>query len=207
MGSRVIERLMSRGHTVRALVRPGSKRKLPPGASAVSGSALESATFCGSIAPATVLLHLVGVAHPAPWKEKEFRAVDQTSLRASLQAARVAGVKQLVYVSVAHPAPAMRAYIRVREECESEIAESGINSNILRPWYVLGPGHRWPVVLIPMYKVFERLPRTRDTARRLGLVTIGQMVAALVWAVENPAQGIRTLDVPAIRALDNGSSG
>ena len=207
MGTRVIERLIARGHAVRALVRPGSERKLPAGATAVAGNALDSATFSGSIQPADVIVHLVGVAHPAPWKEKEFRAVDQASLRASLEAARAAGVRHLVYVSVAHPAPAMRAYVRVREECEAEIAASGVNANILRPWYVLGPGHRWPVILIPLYRWFERRPRTRDTALRLGLVTIRQMVTSLVWAVENPADGRRILDVPAIRALDNGSSG
>jgi len=35
--------------------------------------------------------------------------------------------------------------------------------------------------------VLERLPSTRDAAHRLGLVTIDQMVAALVAAVEHPA--------------------
>jgi hypothetical protein len=46
----------------------------------------------------------------------------------------------------------------------------------------------------------ERLPSTRDSARRLGLVTIDQMLAALVNAVENPAAGIHVIEVPQIRA-------
>lgn len=41
---------------------------------------------------------------------------------------------------------------------------------------------------------------TRQSARRLGLVTLAQMVNALVDAVENPPTGIRIVDVPAIRA-------
>jgi len=45
----------------------------------------------------------------------------------------------------------MKAYIAVREECEEIIQESGLNATILRPWYVLGPGHRWPYMLLPMY--------------------------------------------------------
>ncbi len=40
---------------------------------------------------------------------------------------------------------------------------------------------------------------TRETARRLGLVTLAQMVDALVWAVEHPPEGVRIVDVPAIR--------
>jgi hypothetical protein len=51
----------------------------------------------------------------------------------------------------------------------------------------------------------RRLPKTRDSAQRLGLVTRGAMVAALVQAVEAPpADGVRIVDVPAIRcALDD----
>jgi hypothetical protein len=46
----------------------------------------------------------------------------------------------------------------------------------------------------------EQLPRTRDGARRLGLVTLEQMTHALAAAVENPCHGIRTVEVPEIRA-------
>jgi uncharacterized protein YbjT (DUF2867 family) len=144
-------------------------------------------------------VHLVGVSHPAPWKEREFRAVDLASVRASVTAARAGEVKHFVYVSVAQPAPVMKSYIQVRAECEAIIADSGLNASILRPWYVLGPGHRWPVVLIPIYALFEHLPGTRDSATRLGLVTIDQMVAALSWAVENPATGRKIISVPEIR--------
>jgi hypothetical protein len=44
----------------------------------------------------------------------------------------------------------------------------------------------------------ERFLGVRDTAR-LGLVTLRQMIATLVWAVENPPEGSRVLDVEALR--------
>ena len=71
-----------------------------------------------------------------------------------------------------------------------------MNATILRPWYVLGPGHRWPYLLLPVYKLMEMLPATREGATRLGLVTLDQMVAALIDAVETPAHGVRMLEVP-----------
>jgi hypothetical protein len=40
----------------------------------------------------------------------------------------------------------------------------------------------------------------REGARRLGLVTLDQMVRTLVSAVENPSIGARFIDVPQIRA-------
>jgi hypothetical protein len=65
---------------------------------------------------------------------------------------------------------------------------------------VLGPGHRWPYALIPMYWLMELLPFTREGARRLGLVTLAQMVRSLVTSVENPSHGVRVLEVPQIRS-------
>jgi uncharacterized protein YbjT (DUF2867 family) len=93
----------------------------------------------------------------------------------------------------------MKAYIAVRTECENLIRNSGLKATILRPWYVLGPGHRWPYALLPLYWLFERLPATREGAQRLGLVTLEQMLAALTNAVDHPREGQRILGVPAIR--------
>jgi uncharacterized protein YbjT (DUF2867 family) len=93
----------------------------------------------------------------------------------------------------------MRAYVAARAAAEAHLRASGLNATVLRPWYVLGPGHRWPYALVPFYWLAEQLPRLRDGARRLGLVTIDQMVAALVHAVEHPATGVRVFDVLAIR--------
>lgn len=93
----------------------------------------------------------------------------------------------------------MKAYLAVRAEVEAALRASGLNATILRPWYVLGPGHRWPYLLLPVYWLMERLPSTRDSARRLGLVTLPQMLQTLVRAVETPAAGIRIWGVPQIR--------
>jgi len=208
LGQRLIPALLQRGHEVRALVRPGSEHRLPVGCAAVLGNALVEASFASRVAPADTFVHLVGVSHPAPWKEKQFREVDLASVEASVVAARTAGIRHFVYLSVAQPAPVMRSYVAIRSECEARIAAAGLPATFVRPWYVLGPGHRWPVALIPFYALTERLPSTRDTARRLGLVTLQQMITALVQAVESPPEGTRILDVEAIRrsALTPGPS-
>ena len=131
----------------------------------------------------------------------QFRAVDLPSVRASLAAAQEAKIRHLVYVSVAQPAPVMKAYIQVRAECETLIRTIGLSATMLRPWYILGPGHYWPMALLPLYAVLKRLPGTREAAERLGLVTIQQMVSALVWAIEHPAEGVRVVEVARIRTL------
>jgi len=184
---------------VRALARPGSADRLPSGCDVVTGHALEATTFASSVAPADTFVQLVGTPHPSPAKAKEFVAVDLASIRASAAVAASAGIGHFVYVSVAHPAPVMKAYIAVRAEGEALLAAAGLRATILRPWYVLGPGHRWAYALAPLYWMAERVPSSRDTARRLGLVTLAQMVTALVYAVEHPPDATRVVEVPDIR--------
>jgi len=198
IGRPLIRELLARGHFVRALVRPGSTGKLPAGAEAVIGNALDAASFAAFIPPADTLVHLVGTPHPSPLKARQFREIDLASVRAAVSAAANSTVRHFIYLSVAHPAPVMRAYIAARMEGEALVRGSGLAATILRPWYVLGPGHRWPYLLQPIYRILESLPATRERARRLGLVTLDQMVAALVRAVENPAQGVKVVEVPEI---------
>jgi uncharacterized protein YbjT (DUF2867 family) len=200
LGRPLIEALLARGHLVRGLVRPGSESRLPEGATPVTGDALTATTFSHAIAPADTLVHLVGTPKPNPRKAAEFRAVDLTSIQASVAAGRAARLRHVVYVSVAQPAPVMKAYIAVRQAGERAIRESGLAATVLRPWYVLGPGHRWPLLLMPLYWVASLLPGTRAGARRLALVTRAEMLAALVLAVEEPPTGIRIVEVPEIRA-------
>jgi uncharacterized protein YbjT (DUF2867 family) len=199
LGRRVVPDLLARGHSVKALARPGSEGRLPTGVEPVIGDALDAVSFAARVAPADTFLQLIGVPHPSPAKAALFRSVDLASAKASTTAAAGARVSHFVYVSVAHPAPAMKAYWQARAEAEAFLAQTRLNATVLRPWYVLGPGHRWPYLLLPGYWIAERLPGTRETARRLGLVTLDQMAAAIVRAIENPAVGMKIVEVPEIR--------
>jgi len=205
VGRSLVPALLARGHCVDALARPTSLASVPAGARPVAGDALDAASFAAAIAPGATLVHLVGTPHPNPSKAAEFERVDLASIRASVDAAGRAQAAHLIYVSVAQPAPLMHAYVAARAAGEAAICAAGLTATILRPWYVLGPGHRWPITLAPLYRLAEWLPGTRATALRLGLVTLAQMARALVAAVEDPPpQGTRrVVDVPSIRAAAN----
>ena len=199
MGRRLAAKLAARGHEVRGLVRSGSKARLADGCERVTGDPLDASTYREYVRGCDTLVHLVGVAHPSPAKKQQFRSIDLASATQAIAAAAATGVRHLVYVSVAHPAPIMREYIAARMEAEAAIGKAGLNATILRPWYVLGPGRRWPLGIAPIYRLLEALPATRDAARRLGLVSAEQMTASLARAVEEPASGVRVWEVPQIR--------
>jgi nucleoside-diphosphate-sugar epimerase len=194
MGSALAGELVRRGHRVRALVRPGSEHKVPSGCELVHGDALNAQTYASQIAPCDTFVHLVGVAHPNPKKAAEFRSIDLKSCQEAVLAARACGIEHFVYLSVARPAPVMREYQAARAEAEQFIITSGLPASFVRPWYVLGRGHRWPALLIPLYALARWYPRTREGAERLALVTLEQMTRTLVWAVENPPEEIQVLE-------------
>ncbi|HZQ55977.1 MAG TPA: NAD-dependent epimerase/dehydratase family protein [Bryobacteraceae bacterium] len=201
IGTRLIPALHARGHEVIALARETSRKKLPWNCTPVIGDALDGDAYRHFVEGVDTFVQLVGVPHPSPAKAEQFRRID---LKAGLEAIRVASeakVRHFIYVSVAQPAPVMQSYQAVRAECERALADSGLAATVLRPWYVLGPGHLWPYCLLPFYKVAELIPRTREGARRLGLVSIQQMIRALARAVDEPCEGTRILSVSDIRAF------
>jgi uncharacterized protein YbjT (DUF2867 family) len=199
LGRSLATELLRRGHRVRALVRPGSESRVVEGCEIVHGDALRAETYTANIAPADTFVHLVGVAHPSPSKANEFRAIDLVSCREAVSAAKQAGIQHFVYLSVARPAPMMKEYQAVRAEGERMITESGIPATFVRPWYVLGPGRSWPIVLQPFYALARLFPATREGANRLALVTLEQMTQTLAFAVEHPAERIQIFEPPQIK--------
>lgn len=200
LGSRLCKQLLKRGHRVLALARAGSEHKLPKGCEVIVGDALHAPSYAAQVPAGCIFVHLVGVAHPSPTKAQQFLDIDLASVREALRAAK--NVAHFVYVSVAQPAPVMHAYIAARQEAERLILESGLDATVLRPWYVLGPGHRWPYLLKPGYWLLEHMGWTAEAAQRLGLVTLKQMLDALTFAVEHAEPGRQMFDVPRIRSFD-----
>lgn len=201
IGRNLIPLLIARHHRVRVLARNESVARVPADATAVIGDPLDDESVASALRTGDTLIHLVGTPHPTPSKADQFEKVDLVSIRASVNAARRVGIDHLVYVSVAHPAPIMQAYLWVRTLGETMIREAGITATILRPWYVLGPGRQWPKLILPLYKLAELFAGTRSAAERLGLVTIEQFMTAMISAAENPPipGHRRILDVPAIK--------
>lgn len=194
IGRRLIPILLQEGYDVTALVRQQSIGKLPEGCRAIIGSPFEPSSYEREIPPNSIFVHLVGVSHPGPKKKELFYSIDLASLHASVTAAKQADVKYFVYVSVAqYPTKIMSDYQDVRRQGEQAVLASGIRSTFIRPWYVVGPGHYWPVLLQPVFKILELIPKTSVQAKSLALVSLKQMLAALKQAIGNPPEGLNRI--------------
>jgi uncharacterized protein YbjT (DUF2867 family) len=194
IGKRLTQLLLDEGFQVTSLVRAQSVNKLPVGCTPVVADPFDPASYAKSIPPNSIFIHLLGVSHPGPKKKLLFYSVDLASLKASVQAAKQANVKRFVYMSVAqYPSRIMADYQEARSQGEQEIIASGIPSTFIRPWYVVGPGHYWPLVFNPVFKLLEVIPKTSVQAKSLALVSLRQMLLTLKNTVLNLPEGVHNI--------------
>ena len=185
IGRRLIKKLLDKNKRVIALVRKGSEHKVPEGAEVVIGNPFDANTFSRHIPSGAVFIQLLGVPHPSPKKANLFIEIDLKSVKASVDAASIAGASHFIYVSVAmSPGNIMKAYQDVRKEGEVYCLEKNLTCTFIRPWYVLGPGHWWPILVLPAYGLAELIPSWRKKARSKALVTLPQMLRTLVHTVD-----------------------
>lgn len=204
IGSRLIRLLAKEGYNVNALVRKGSEHKLPPGCTRIIGNALDAASYKYNIPANSIFIHLIGVSHPSPKKKELFRSIDLVSIQEATKAATYAKASHFIYLSVAqHPTRIMANYQQVRQEGEELLKKAGLNATFIRPWYVLGPGHWWPVLIKPLYWLMKLFPATRDTAQKLDTVTINQMLNTLVKATKELPEKVSIYEVADIRKIRN----
>ena len=200
IGKRLTKLLLQRGHKVIALVRKGSEYKVVAGAAIVAADPFDPNSFQSFIPKGSVFVQLLGVSHPSPKKSKQFIEIDLRSVKASADAAAIAEVSHFIYVSVAMaPSKIMAAYQAVRKEGEEYCQSKKLNCSFIRPWYVMGPGHYWPVLLLPLYGVAEFVPAWRQKARAISLVTINQLLRTLTTAVDANPLSLRIIEIKQIR--------
>lgn len=183
-------------------MRKGSEYKIPSGCTIVTADPFNADSFKHKIPKGSSFIQLLGVSHPGPSKKNLFREIDYASAKASAEAATHAGCEHFIYISVAQtPTSIMKDYQECRADCEELILKSGIKPTIIRPWYIIGPGHYWPVFFLPLFKILEWIPATSLKAKALRLVYLQQFLKTIITAVENPSSKIRFIEIEEIRSL------
>lgn len=207
IGSRLIKKLLLKDYNVIALVRKGSEHKIPKGATAIVCNPFDANTFSEQIPTGSIFIQLLGVPHPSPKKANLFREVDLKSVKASADAAAKAKVSHFIYMSVAMtPGKIMKAYQDTRSEGEAYCLSKHLQCTFIRPWYVIGPGHWWPILFLPFYGLAELIPAWKQKARSMALVTIDQVLRALLHAVNENPSPVTILEIKNIREKDSKGS-
>lgn len=174
-GSRILERLVTRGDEVRALVREGS---VTPGLSStgteiVAGALGEAEAARRLVEGCEAVMHVAAVYRTASHPDSYYRQVNVEGTRILLEAARAAGVRRFVHTStvgvhgdVKNPPADENAplapsdiYQQTKAEAEGLAREfgraSGLEVSIVRPGAIYGPGET------RLLKVFKSIARGR----------------------------------------------
>jgi uncharacterized protein YbjT (DUF2867 family) len=137
-GKYITELLLARGRRVRTLTsRWREPHSLGPGFTAAPFNFDRPDALCAELAGADTLYNTYWVRFPHGEHTHE-RAIENT--RTLIRAAREAGVRRLVHVSIANPTEdSPLPYYRGKALLEREIAASGLSHAILRPTVIFGP--------------------------------------------------------------------
>jgi uncharacterized protein YbjT (DUF2867 family) len=202
LGSRLIPMLLKSGHEVKALIRKGSEHKLPKGCIPIISDPFEANAFAASIESGSTFIQLLGVSHPGPSKKLMFDKIDLKSVTESVNAAKRAPCSHFIYISVAQtPTSIMRDYQGCRKKGEELLADSELIASIIRPWYIVGPGHYWPLLFLPLFKLLEIIPATAPQAKALRLVSLKDMLQMMSYAVDHPPQRWQIFEISDIRTM------
>ncbi|SEK15935.1 MULTISPECIES: SDR family oxidoreductase [unclassified Variovorax] len=127
VGRQVVQQLVDRGATVRALVRDPSKATFPDGVEVVQGDLLDVAALRRALAGVSTLFLLNGVV------PDEF-----TQALVTLNLARDAGIERVVYLSVIHSDKYLNVpHFAGKFGVERMLEQMGFGATILRPAYFM----------------------------------------------------------------------
>ena len=127
IGRQVVQQLVDRGATVRALVRDPSRTNFPSGVEVVQGDLLEVASLRRAVAGASTLFLLNGVV------PDEF-----TQALVALNLARDAGIDRIVYLSVIHSDKYLNVpHFAGKFGVERMLEQMAFGATILRPAYFM----------------------------------------------------------------------
>lgn len=188
LGSEIVRRLCVHGHAVRALWRPASGRAdalAALGVERTAGDLKEPATLHAACAGCDTVISTATAAGRRGGRDS-LRTVDRDGQLALVEAARAAGVRRFVFVSVSPSLRPTSSLVRYKRLVEAAVRASGME------WVILQPAAFMEVWLSPLLGW--------DFARAKALIVgTGTTRASLVSALDVAAFAVAAAEQPDLR--------
>lgn len=165
VGSHLLHRLTTAGHSVVALVRPSSQEKLSELLKGLNKEQADSVellegdiTSSDALSPEKLegcdaVMHLVGIIRAFPSRGITFDAVHVQGTRNVCQAAKQAGTRHFLHMSALGTREnAATDYHRSKYIAEEIVRSSGMKWTIFRPSFIIGEGSEFIEMLSGMVR-------------------------------------------------------
>lgn len=140
VGSYVVEELLSSGHQVSVLVRPGSESKLPPGTlwRTTSGDIDDQDALDKTLQDCDGVVYSVGLLREFPSKGITFELTQYQGVVNTVAAAKQNNVRRFVLISANGVKAQGTAYQETKYRAEQHLFASGLEATVLRPSVIFG---------------------------------------------------------------------
>src|SRR5216684_4867825 len=196
VGGHLLRRLISDGHTVRALVREGgAKLSSPPGVETVVGDVVENIGLDEGMKGCDAVIHLVGII--AETRGATFERVHHLGTRNVVEAAKRSGIGRFIQMSaLGARADGVAEYQVSKWKGEEAVRQSGIPFCILRPSLIFGPGDGFVTQMLDvMRKAVLVRPVPGDGRPKFRPILIDDVAGCFSKALTTPAATGNTIDL------------
>jgi uncharacterized protein YbjT (DUF2867 family) len=197
VGSHLLKRLISAGHSIRALVRDPAMASLPasPLVEAVPGDVVEGTGLDEGMKGCEAVIHLVGIIIES--KGATFEQVHATGTRNVVEAAKRNRIGRFVQMSaLGVRAGGVAEYQTSKWKAEETVRQSGIPYSILRPSLIFGPGDGFVTQMLDvMRKALFIRPVPGDGQPKFRPISIDDVTACFAQALTLPAATGKTIEL------------
>ena len=195
VGGRLIPRLLSAGHRVRAMARNPDDLASTPwvddvevvGADLADPESLVAA--CAGVDVVFYLVHSMGTS-------SDFEAEEAKSADNAVSAARAAGVRRIVYLGGLHPSgERLSEHLKSRSTVGDTLLESGIETVALQAGVVIGAGSASFEMIRHLVQALRVLPVPRWSRHLVQPIAVDDVLHYLVEAASAAVPESRTWDV------------
>jgi uncharacterized protein YbjT (DUF2867 family) len=195
VGNEVVRQLTAAGHTVRALVRPGSEEKLAPwpGVEIQRGDTNDPPSLHGAMAGCDAVIHLVGIIREFPGKGITFQRLHVEGTRHVLAEAQRQGIRRYLHMSANGARPGTSSgYFTSKWQAEELVRASGLDWTIFQPSLIHGAGDQFINMLAKLVRLLPVVPVIGDGRYRLAPVFVRDVAAAFTRALSVAASQGKT---------------
>ncbi len=195
IGSRLVPRLLEKGHGVRCLARNPEKLSLSrsPGVEVVRGDVLVPESLPGALAGIDVAYYLV---HSMTTSSGAFREKDRLAAAHFARAAGEAGLQRIIYLGgLGHDGPNLSKHLRSRQETGDVLRQGPVPVTELRAAIIVGAGSASFEIVRDLVRRLPVMVCPRWVRSRCEPIAIRDVLVYLLSVLEDPRSIGETLEM------------